>query len=193
MQRERAEAPAGDLLLDLAAGADEDRGGPSLVDGDARAGDLRARRAAQQHDLAPRVHDGDHDAVAALERMPLGGGDHGLGAGVVDDLAGADDGHGSGSLEGDGPDRVVGGDQQAVAGEGEVDGAGEVDLAQQRAGGGEDEQAGSARGVDVAAPVGLQPVRDSRARSSRTGGGWRARGRGRRRRRRSCTRSLSPT
>ena len=85
MQRERAEAPAGDLLLDLAAGADEDRGGPRLVDGDARAGDLRARRAAQRDDLAPRVHDGDDDAVAALECMALGGGDHGLGAGVVDD------------------------------------------------------------------------------------------------------------
>src|SRR3954454_8994498 len=66
---------------------------------------------------------------------------------------------GSGSLEGDGPDRVVGGDQQAVAGEGEVDGARKVDLAQQGAGGGEDEQAGSARRVDVAAPVGLQAVR----------------------------------
>src|SRR5215218_6910003 len=67
----------------------------------------------------------------------------------------------SGSFEGDGPDRVVGGDQETVAGEGEVDGARELDLAQQGAGGGEDEQAGAARGVDVAAPVGLQAVGDA--------------------------------
>jgi hypothetical protein len=94
MPRERAEAPAGDLLLHLAAGADEDRGGPRLVEGDARAGDLSARRASQRDDLAPGVHHGDDDAVAVLERVALGGGDHGLGAGVVDDPASAEDGHG---------------------------------------------------------------------------------------------------
>src|SRR3954447_224607 len=93
MQRERAEAAVGDLLLHLAARSHEDRRGARLVDRHAGAGDLRARSAAQLHELAPWVHDGEHDAGAGLVRLALGGGQYGRGAVVVDDPARPDDGH----------------------------------------------------------------------------------------------------
>ena len=88
VKRERTEAPVGDLLLHLAAGPHEDRGGARLVDRDARARDLRARRAPQRDELAPRVDDGDYDAQALRECVALGGLDHRLGAGLIDDPAG---------------------------------------------------------------------------------------------------------
>ena len=66
VQGERAQAPARDLLLQLAARPHEDGGGARLVDGDARACDLRAFGAAQLDDLAVDVdHDHDH-AVAPV-------------------------------------------------------------------------------------------------------------------------------
>ena len=163
MQRERAEPAARDLLLELAAGADEDRRGARLVDRDARAGDLRARRAPERDQLAGALDDGDHDAVAVLARVPLGGVEHGLGAGFVDDLVRGYVGHESGSFRGQfsDPDRRVGGDEQQVAfgpAEAEVHGAGQADLADQLTAGVEHLDAGERRGVDAPVAVDLQPV-----------------------------------
>ena len=84
VQRQRAEAPAGHLLLHLAARADEDRRGARLVDRDPGAGDLRALGAAHRDQLAGRIDDRDHDPVAVFVRVALRRGDHGVRAGVVD-------------------------------------------------------------------------------------------------------------
>ena len=94
VQREAAQPPAVHLLLDLAAGAHEDRGGARLVDRDLVAGGLRVLGAAQPEQPSGRVDHRDDDAVALLERRVLGGGQHGLDAGGVQDPAGSDRGHG---------------------------------------------------------------------------------------------------
>ena len=87
----------------------------------------------------------DGSTTAMTTRWPrssaaaLGGGDHGVGAGVVDDPAGADElpwRQAPFALEDGGPDGGVGGDEEDVAvgpAEGEVDGAGQADLAEQLA------------------------------------------------------------
>src|SRR4051812_31144690 len=94
MQRQRPQATVGDLLLDLAAGPDEDGRRARLVDRDARARDLGARRATERQDLAGGVDDDDDDAVALGDRLPLGGGEDRVGSLVIDDPAGAYGGHG---------------------------------------------------------------------------------------------------
>src|SRR5206468_2670049 len=88
VQRERAEPSVRHLLLHDTARPDEDRGGASLVDRNARAGDLRARCAAQLDHLARRIDDDDDDAAALLTREGIGRCDNGVGALVVDDPAG---------------------------------------------------------------------------------------------------------
>src|SRR5207253_9788225 len=51
---------------------------------------LRAGRAAELDQFAGRVDDHDHDPAALLQGQGLGGRDHGVCAGVVDDSAGAE-------------------------------------------------------------------------------------------------------
>jgi hypothetical protein len=81
------------LLLHDAARPDEDRCRAGFVDGHARARDLGGGCAPQLDQLARRVDDRDHDAVAALARVCLGGFEYGVGADVVDHLAGAEELH----------------------------------------------------------------------------------------------------
>ena len=85
MQRERAQAPAADLLLELSARADEDRRGTGLVERDARARDLGAGCTPQADELAGAFDHGDHDAMAVVERVALGGIEDGLHSALVDD------------------------------------------------------------------------------------------------------------
>src|SRR5206468_3323834 len=88
VQREGAEAAVADLLLDLPARADEDRRRARLVDGHARARDLRLLGAAELEQLAGGVDDRDDHAVSlpggelepgAHDRVGARGVDHPLG------------------------------------------------------------------------------------------------------------------
>jgi hypothetical protein len=72
---ERAEAAVRDLNLDVAADRTK-MAGSGLVDGDARAGRLRALGTANLEQAAACIDDGDHDSVAVLRGVLLGRGHH---------------------------------------------------------------------------------------------------------------------